>query len=143
MPRYNITMARYRETRALEMAIAGETWDVISSELGYADRSGAWKAAQRALRRRGAAAADHYVGLQLMELEMMMERAWPQAVDGSIPAAEVMLRCMDRRERLLGGYTPIARCACGAIASPRGVSAETRRRAADAHSRENLGYLEF
>ena len=44
MPMSNAALAGYRKARATEMALAGCDYDTIAKELGYANRSGAWKA---------------------------------------------------------------------------------------------------
>jgi hypothetical protein len=95
-------MARYREVRALEMAVQGWEWPDISDELGYADRSGAWKAAQRALKRRAATAVDSYRRMMLAELDMVQDSAWGAAMRGNMRASEVVVRAIDQRVRLLG-----------------------------------------
>lgn len=102
MPRYSLARARFREARALEMAAAGMDWPAISEELGYADRSGAHKAAMRALRRRGSAAVDEYRNKSLTEWDILVERSWPAATAGDVRASEVVLAAMDKRDRLLG-----------------------------------------
>jgi hypothetical protein len=97
-----MTIARYREVRALEMAVQGWEWPAISDELGYADRSGAWKAAQRALKRRAATAVDSYRRMMLAELDMVQDSAWGAAMRGNMRASEVVVRAIDQRVRLLG-----------------------------------------
>ena len=42
--------AQYRAAVAVELRMAGADYDEIARELGFAGRSGAWKAVQRALR---------------------------------------------------------------------------------------------
>jgi hypothetical protein len=100
--RYNRTVARYREARSLELATAGGSWDAIAKELGYADRSGAWKAAHRALDRRVAEAVDTHRYVMVAELEHAQERAWPAAMRGDVRAGHIVLKAMDRKDRLLG-----------------------------------------
>jgi len=86
----------------LEMAVQGWEWPAISDELGYADRSGAWKAAQRALKRRAATAVDSYRRMMLAELDMVQDSAWGAAMRGNMRASEVVVRAIDQRVRLLG-----------------------------------------
>jgi hypothetical protein len=38
------TQAAYRQAQAVEMMLAGKDFDTIAEELGYATRSGAWRA---------------------------------------------------------------------------------------------------
>ena len=60
LARHCVITAKYRDARAPEFALGGGRWAAIASELGYANRSGAWKAARRAIANRAAkAAATH------------------------------------------------------------------------------------
>ena len=102
MPRYDMTLASYRETRALELALAGCGWDQVAKDLGYANRSGAWKAAQRGLSKRTELAADMYRSRSLVDLDLLQERSWGRAMRGDLRAVSVALRAIDQRSRLLG-----------------------------------------
>lgn len=106
MPRYSLVRARYREARALELFSAGKGWPEISDELGYSDRSGAHKAAMRALRRRAVAAVDVHRDEVLRRSHVMLEGAWSKALAGDLHAAAVALRAMELQDRTLG----LSRC---------------------------------
>jgi hypothetical protein len=43
--------AEHRTQQAIEMRSMGVDYDFIAKELGYADRSGAWRAVQRGMKR--------------------------------------------------------------------------------------------
>ncbi len=138
MPRNDMTSARLREARALELYAQGWSWPQISRELGYRDRSGAHRAAQRALKRRTAAAVEEYLGAQLVDLECLIEKYWPAAVGGDVRAAEVVLDAMEKRERLLRRAT--GECTCGRAGKESGVVVVSIDVAGDAeHSAEPLG----
>src|SRR5471030_1156768 len=94
-------VAEYRAARAVELSLAGWTYDQIARELQFADRSGAWRAARRCLRRRQLAAADQYLAGALVDLEIVQERAWGRAVAGDLQAARVVLRVIEDRVRLV------------------------------------------
>lgn len=102
MARYSLTRARYREARALEMAATGMDWPTISAELGYADRTGAYKAARRALDRKAVAAADTYRDEILHRTDVVIDRSWSTALEGDLRATEAVLRAMATRERIMG-----------------------------------------
>lgn len=102
MPRHCKTTARYREARAIELALAGGSWDAIAKDLGYADRSGAWKAAHRALKRRAEGVADRYLARALVDLEIVQERSWAGVSAGSVDACRVAVRAIEQRCSLLG-----------------------------------------
>jgi hypothetical protein len=95
-------MSRYREVLALEMAAQGQSYEAIAAGLGFADRSGAWRAVWRALGRHEARAADEYRSWMLAELDMVQEAAWPGAMSGDLVAGVAVLRAIEARSRLLG-----------------------------------------
>ncbi len=95
------TLAAYRAARAVELAMDGMSFDEIALELGFADRSGAWRAAQRCLARRQRMAADSYVGASFADLEVIEERAWKRAAAGDLQASRVVLRAIEDRMRLV------------------------------------------
>ena len=97
----NKSLVAYREALAVEMAVQGVTFDEIAAELGYASRSGPWRAVRRALTRRTEKAADEYVSRSLIDLELIQQRAWPAAMRGDMKAAAVVLRAIEDRCRLL------------------------------------------
>ena len=102
MTRVNKSLVAYREALAVEMAVQGLTFDEIAKELGYASRSGPWRAVRRALIRRTDEAADRYLSRSLVDLELIQQRAWPAAMNGDIHAAKVALGAIVERCRLLG-----------------------------------------
>ena len=95
------TISSYREVRSLELALSGMSWDQVAEELGYANRSGPWKAAQRCLARHQIVAADRYRAVRLAELDMLQARYWRAAMAGSPKAAGVVLRVIEARIRLM------------------------------------------
>ena len=102
MPRYDTTTARYREVLALELFTQGVSWTDISEQLGYQDRSGAWKAAQRALSKRSVVAADEHRREAFNDLSMVQEAAWGRAMRGDMKAGMVIVRAVEQKCRLLG-----------------------------------------
>lgn len=97
----NRTLVEYREACAVELSLDGMNYDQIAVELGYANRSGAWKAVRRCLARRRDAAAGAYIELQLLDLDLVQQKVWPAAMRGDLPAAEAALRAMEERMRLV------------------------------------------
>ena len=56
----NAALAAYRKARAVELALAGHSYDAIAHELGLANRGTAWHMVQNALKQRLFAAVDAY-----------------------------------------------------------------------------------
>lgn len=82
--------------------MAGAGYDEIAQELGFANRSGAWKAVQRALRQRTVSAVDRYRITRYAELEELHRRWWPAAAAGDLSAVGRVVAASRERTELLG-----------------------------------------
>lgn len=91
----------YRSAVAAELRIEGMSYDDIARTLGYANRSGAWKAVTRALRVRQASAGRELWEATMVDLEMLHERAWGRAMRGDPSAVAICLEVGRRRVALL------------------------------------------
>lgn len=92
-----------RRTRAVELALAGYSYDEIAEQLGYANRSGAWKAIQGVLDAQLVEGVSQYRRLELARLDALQSAHWTEATaEGSTKAADLILKIMDRRMKLLG-----------------------------------------
>ncbi len=96
------TLAKWRRARCVELALAGHSYDEIALEVGYQSRGTAWRAVQDSLNSRIAEAVTEYRELELARLDALQAAHWPQAVAGSVRSADLVLRVIDRRMKLLG-----------------------------------------
>ena len=96
------TKAAHRQTQAVEMMLACKDFDTIAAELGYATRSGAWRAVQRALSKQREALAGEYLMLEMQRLDALQVALWDQAMAGDVKAALGCLRIVEQRMALLG-----------------------------------------
>ena len=94
--------AKFRQARAIELALAGKDYSSIAREIGYANRSGAWKLVQKALRERVVEDVDALREREVNRLDRVHRAFWPAAIAGDLAAANVILRTMEQRARLLG-----------------------------------------
>ena len=99
----------HREARAVELLMAGRDYDHIAAELGYSSRSGAWRAVQRALRKRREEIAGEYLTLELDRLDALQAALWDAAMNGDPKVVEGVLKISDRRCELLGLVPPKGR----------------------------------
>ena len=95
-------LAKWRKARCVELALAGHSYDEIALEVGYQNRGTAWRAVQDSLNPRIAEAVTEYRDLELARLDALQAAHWPQAIAGSVRSADLVLRVIDRRMRLLG-----------------------------------------
>lgn len=93
---------QWRRQRAVELALAGYSYDDIAARVGYANRGSAWKAVQAALSARTADIVDEYRVLELERLEAVLAAQWDQAVAGDVRASELVLKVVAAEIRLLG-----------------------------------------
>lgn len=91
-----------KELRALELRRAGVTYDVIATELGFANKGGAYKAVQRALKRTLQEPADELIVLEVDRLDRLQRAVWQAAMRGDLGAVTKALQIAERRARLLG-----------------------------------------
>jgi len=95
-------LSQYRAAVAVELRMAGADYDEIAQELGFTNRSGAWKAVQRALESRTVKAVDRYRMVRFAELEQGHRITWPAAQLGDLSAVDRCLRMAEERTKLLG-----------------------------------------
>lgn len=67
---------RQRDAEAARLRAMRLTFDQIAERMGYADASGAWRAAQRGLQRAVREPHQDMVALDLAELDEMAREAW-------------------------------------------------------------------
>lgn len=92
---------RHRACVAAELRGQGMSYDDIAMTLGFANRSGAWKAVMRVLDRAERDVASSLVQLLQTDLEMLHERAWPLAMQGDAAAVRTCLEVNRQRWKLL------------------------------------------
>lgn len=95
-------IATQRRTRAVELVLAGYSYDDIAHQVGYANRGTAWRAVQKALGDREVEAVDLYREMELARLDALQSACWESACAGEIRAIEAVLRIIEKRARLLG-----------------------------------------
>ncbi|GAB2637830.1 hypothetical protein GCM10027270_28350 [Nocardioides ginkgobilobae] len=116
----DLASARYRAAVAVEMRLAGSSYDDISQALGFANRSGAWKAVDRTLGRIQDQKASAYFAETMNDLDMLHERAWAAAMAGDLKAIATCLRAGRMKRRLAG-------CTCANAQKGRRVSGTAAR----------------
>lgn len=98
-----------RANRALELRMAGATWQQIADTLGYRHPSSARQAVNRALEReqdRMVSLRDEYRTIQLLRTERALRAIWSQVVAGDLFAVDRMLKIMERQAKLMGLDAP-------------------------------------
>jgi hypothetical protein len=95
-----------RRLEALHLRLAGWDYDTIARQLGFRHRSSAYRLVQAALAARQREAAPAVRALELARLDALLERVWPRAMAGHLPAVDRVLAILDRRARLLGLHAP-------------------------------------
>lgn len=88
--------------RAVELRGAGFSYDDIGIELGYANRSGAWKAIQKALKAVQGDTVDEFRTLNLERLDALLAVVWPEAIAGDLKSVTAARQILNAQDRLLG-----------------------------------------
>lgn len=73
--------ARQRAVQVVKLRTAGASFDQIAQQLGYANRSGPYKALQRVLHSSEHEAAEELRRVGLIRLEALLKQLWPIATD--------------------------------------------------------------
>lgn len=94
--------AALRERQALELRMAGLTFDEIAKRVGYANKGSAKKAYDRAVSGAGLGdlTDDEWRDLELHRLERAHAAIWPKAARGDLAAVREVARLHDRRVQL-------------------------------------------
>lgn len=98
--------AAANQRKALKLRKAGQSFDAIAQELGYASRSGAFHAVMSALRKTLQEPADEVRKMELERLDSMLEATWEFAMTGKPEAVDRVLKIMERRAKYLGLDAP-------------------------------------
>jgi hypothetical protein len=96
-----------RQRKAVELRKAGMSYEAIADELGYAGKSGAYKAVHTALTRTLQEPADELRALEAARLDDLWRGIWLDARKGNVAKIDRALKIMARRAALLGLDAPI------------------------------------
>lgn len=100
---------REKEDQVVRLRLAGMGFDAIARQVGYRDRSGAWKAYKKALARRTQPIDEEHcreddVNLELARLDEMQSRIWARAMRGDLAAFDRVLKIIAQRDKLKHRY---------------------------------------
>lgn len=119
-----MALATWREIEAIRLRLQGIAYADIAAALGYATKSSAWKAVNRALKRQVDASARAYLEQLSVDLTVMQDASWAAACRGDTRALALCLRAIDMRATLLSveprRTSAMPRCPgeCGASGLP-------------------------
>ncbi len=92
-----------RNERALELHLAGASYQKIATALGFASKSSAHEAVQKALASsRPVTIAGEALETELARLDAMLVGLWAAARRGNVAAVDRVLKIMERRSKYLG-----------------------------------------
>ena len=106
-----------KQRRALRLRNLGASYDQIADELGYAGRSGAWKAVKAALDRAVIEPAMEQRVIQSERLDLMVMRCLGAVLNGDLEQVRNVLAIEKRRADLWGLDAPKNVEVLGAFAS--------------------------
>ena len=102
-PKRGRALAEWRRSRAIELALAGRSYDDIAAEVGYTNRGTAWNVVSEALRRQTVEGVENYRGLELARLETILGAHWAAATSGQdLKAADLCIKLIAQRAKMLG-----------------------------------------
>lgn len=98
-----------RRIQALQLHLAAVDYRTIAKQVGYADASAARRAIERAIEEsitRGQEDIDAIRLREVMRYNRLQAAHWGKAIKGDTKASDVVLKCMQGRERLQGLAAP-------------------------------------
>ena len=95
-------VAAAKRVQALELAAQGMPYRQIAERVGYAHKGSVSRAVWHALDECTAAGAAEFRQVELDRLDALQAAHWDRALDGDVRCAQVVLRCIEARTRLLG-----------------------------------------
>lgn len=98
--------AAERQAAAIRLRRNGWSYDRIAEELGYADKSGAYKAVMAALQATLKEPAEELRTLELKRLDAAVDLALREIDNDNLAAVDKLIRIMERRAALLGLDAP-------------------------------------
>lgn len=93
--------AAWKQHEAVRLAMAGKNYQSIADELGWANKSTAWRSVQKALREVVVEDVNELRALEVSRLDALMSANWDKAMAGDPKAADVV-QTINARVRLLG-----------------------------------------
>lgn len=98
--------AKVRAAQAMELRLAGKTFDEIAQIVGYAGKQGAYDAVKRSLDAIIREPAEELRKADLERLDRLWTTPYQQAQTGDMHAVATCLKLMERRAKLLGLDAP-------------------------------------
>jgi hypothetical protein len=94
--------AKKRATQAMELRLAGATYDEIAEALGWKDKSSAYRAVARGIDRMMEEPTERVRKMQNRRYERLLRAVWPSAVKGDYQAVQRAESLLDKLSRLNG-----------------------------------------
>jgi hypothetical protein len=98
--------AIHKQQQALELRMAGRTWQEIGDALGYANHTGALAAVKKALRTTLQPPADHFRSLTLERLTKILQVHWPRMLQADAASTRLCLDTIKHIRELMGLDSP-------------------------------------
>ena len=95
-----------KQRQAVELRMAGRTWQEIADALGYADHSGGVRAVQDSLQKTLGVPSAEFRELTLERLTKILQVQWPSMLRGEVPAAKLCLQTIGDMRQLMGVDMP-------------------------------------
>ena len=98
--------AQGKQHQALELRMAGRTWQEIADHLGYKSHTGAYEAVKVALSRSNHEAAEDYRSLTIGRLTKILQVHWPLMLQADNNSTRLCLQTIKDMREVLGLDSP-------------------------------------
>ena len=110
--------AQNKQQQALELRMAGRTWQEIADHLGYKSHTGAYEAVKVALARSNYEAVTDYRNLTLGRLTKVLQVHWPLMLQADAASSKLCLQAIKDMRELMGLDSPVRLEHTGADGAP-------------------------
>ena len=98
--------AQQKQQQAMELRMAGRTWQEIADHLGYASHTGAYEAVKVALSRSNHEAAEDYRSLTIGRMTKILQIHWPLMLQADNNSTRLCLQTIKDMREILGLDSP-------------------------------------
>ena len=98
--------AQQKQQQAMELRMAGRTWQEIADHLGYASHTGAYEAVKVALSRSNHEAVEDYRSLTIGRLTKILQIHWPLMLQADNNSTRLCLQTIKDMREVLGLDSP-------------------------------------
>ncbi len=118
MPRVPKEVSFQRQLTALQLRLAGRTYEEIRQAIGYASASAAYGAVMSAMKKTLREPADEIRTIELDRIDKALASIWPAVLKGHLGSIAAFVKLSEHRSKIVGLYAPTKTTITGVDSGP-------------------------